>query len=418
MKNIRLIPDEDLGRFLEILGDAYPGFDYPRGGDLEAARKRMEKKNLEKRASIWGYYRNNQLLGGIRFLDYTMNLFGNRILAGGGAGLGVDLLHKKEHIAREVMEFFFKHYRRKNSPVAVLWPFRPDFYRQMGCGYGSKIREYRVRPADLPRGAGKKHMRFLKREDMKAANDCFNRYALKTTGMIEETLEGRLRRFDLSKALRYVGYVRDGKVLGYFLFKFERGSADNPLDNNIVIPRIIYESPEVLSEMMTFLHSQLDQIERVVFYTSDDEFHFAFHDPRNGANRLMPSVYHECNVAGVGLMYRVINTRLVFEVLANHNFGGQNLKLKLRAKDSFLKANDSSLVIHFRDGKPKIKSLDTPYQVQIDLDIADFSSMLLGSVKFGSLYNYGLATISDPRYVDQVNRLFATDKPPICMTDF
>ncbi len=58
------------------------------------------------------------------------------------------------------------------------------------------------------------------------------------------------------------------------------------------------------------------------------------------------------------------------------------------------------------------------HDVSLRLDIAEFSSLLAGSVDFCSLYRYGLAEISDPAYIRTVNRIFAVEQKPICTTSF
>ncbi len=50
--------------------------------------------------------------------------------------------------------------------------------------------------------------------------------------------------------------------------------------------------------------------------------------------------------------------------------------------------------------------------------MAEFSSLLMGSVRFSSLYRYGLAEISDQGAVDQIDKLFGVAAKPICTTPF
>jgi hypothetical protein len=52
------------------------------------------------------------------------------------------------------------------------------------------------------------------------------------------------------------------------------------------------------------------------------------------------------------------------------------------------------------------------------MDIAEFSSMILGVVDFYDLHRYGLAEISKPALIDKVNRLFKTIRRPITPTQF
>jgi predicted acetyltransferase len=56
--------------------------------------------------------------------------------------------------------------------------------------------------------------------------------------------------------------------------------------------------------------------------------------------------------------------------------------------------------------------------VEISLDIAEFSSLITGATTFRTLLAYGLAQISDANYADTVHQLFYTPNKPICHTAF
>jgi hypothetical protein len=58
------------------------------------------------------------------------------------------------------------------------------------------------------------------------------------------------------------------------------------------------------------------------------------------------------------------------------------------------------------------------YDVEVGLDVADFSALVMGTVRFRSLHDYGLAEISDPGAIDTLDRLFRTERKPICTTPF
>lgn len=418
MSKIKEIPMKEIDAFIDVFADAYPAFPLNTPEDKKRVKERFRKRSKDKRMSWWGMYDAGKFLGGFILYDYTMNLFGHKVLAGGAGALCVDLAHKKEHVARDLMKFYFRHYRKQQSPIAVLWPFRPDFYKQMGAGLGATNHVYKVRAIDLPKGKSKKHVRFLGKTDMKALNDCYNRYVDRHTGMIEENMVNRVTRFEIGTASRHVGVVKKGRIEGYMIFTFVRGKETNFVDNHIKVVEMVYETPEALSELMTFLHSQADQINRVIFHTDDPDFYHYLKDPRNDSGNLSEPVYHESHVAGVGIMYRVLNTRRIFEILHDHDFGGQTLRLKLTVKDSFLKENDSSFVIHFTDGKPEIKAKSARSDVSLEMDVADFSSLLLGAVGLKSLYFYGAAKISKTDYLERLHKLFATEEKPICTTSF
>ncbi len=113
----------------------------------------------------------------------------------------------------------------------------------------------------------------------------------------------------------------------------------------------------------------------------------------------------------------MIDTPGLFSLLKGHDFGGQSCRLKLDIRDSFFPENDGSTIVHFTHGQPTVAE-NGEYDVAVGFDVAEFSSLVMGSVRFRSLVQYGLATISDPGAVDTIDRLFRTDKKPICTTPF
>ena len=416
MNRIGKIPTRDLDDFITLIVNAYPAF--------EVSTKEQKKKlkeyfiQLEKgdpTISNYGLYRAGKLLGGMKFYDYTMQLFDTRIPVGGVGMIAVDLVHKKEKICKEMVSYFIRHYDQKGYYMTALYPFRPDFYRKMGFGYGTKQNEYKIKPADLPRGKSKEHIRFLGKKDEKAMVDCYNRLAGQTHGMFFRS-KYELAKFR-RKGVRTIGYKKGDKIQGYVAFSFKSAKLTHPLLNDIQIIEMIYENREVFSELMTFLHTQDDEINRIIYDTQDEYFHFAPFDPRDDSQTFFAPVYQQSNIQGVGIMYRVINTSGIFKALASHNFGGQNCRLKLTVADSFFPKNEGSYLIHFNNGKPSLKR-SCGSDVEIKLDVSDFSSMLMGCINFKSLYNYGLAEITDAAFIDTVNGLFLTSDKPKCLTSF
>lgn len=417
MSPIKRITAGRYAEFIDIVANAYPGMGIP-NTDEDKKRVRERLLTLERndpKIKSYGLFREKELVGGMRLFDFDMTLFETGIPVGGVGLVAVDLNHKKERVCKELIEFFHQHYLEKGACMTALYPFRPDFYRKMGYGYGPKLSQYSIKPADLPRGKTREHICFLTNRDFPAMEACYNRYAEKTHGMMKR-MKHELPGFE-RRNLRMVGYKSGKNVLGYMAFSFKNLKKDNFILNDIIIEQIIYENRDALREMMAFLHTQADQINAVVFNLLDDNFHFLPFDPRNNSQNLTAPVYHESNIQGVGLMYRIIDMNGLFAVLAGHNFNGQNVKLKIAIRDSFLPQNAGDYIVHFADGRPAVKN-KAAFDVGIEMDIAEFSSMLMGCVDFRSLHNYGLAEISDMKYLDTVNRLFLAEQKPVCWTQF
>ncbi len=417
MYDIRKPNENDYPEMVRIVAEAYPGI----GIFSEEARKkteeRLRKVGDDRRVQYHCAFSGDKMVGLMRLHDFEMNVHGVKMLAGGVGNVAVDLVHKKAHVAKELMEFYLDHYEKKQAPLAILWPFRHDFYRKMGFGLGARTHRYAIKPQDLPSVGDKNKVRFLTADDVTAMNDCYNRYVPTRTGLIYEHEILWERYFKNQQKTRFVGFEQNGILRGFFCYEFATGKAEGFLDNNMEISWMIYESSEALLGLLSFLHAQLDQVNRVVLCTPDDDFYFALSDVTNGSGNIFPSVNHESHISGVGIMYRVLSLRRLFEALTGHDFGGVDLKLKLSIRDSFWPKNAGSYLLSFKGGKVSIAD-GGDADCEIGLDIAEFSSMVLGAVRFESLLRYGLATISDNSLANVVDDAFACAEKPFCLTGF
>ena len=398
-----------------IFVQAYPGTKITSVEERKAFKQRLVEFNEEDpTTTFYGLYREEELLGIQCFYDFSMSFLGTTVPAGGVGQLAVHLTHKKEHVAKEMVLFFLNHYRQRGRPLLVLYPFRPDFYKQMGFGYGPKMNSYRIKPASFPRGTSKEHVRALTNNDRQAVVDCYQRYAARTHGMMAKEAREVRRMFETEANVIY-GYERDGQIQGYIVFAWKHG--EHFVHNDLLISEFIYETPEALSELCTFLHTQADQVNLVLLETQDDYLHFLLRDPRNDSGRLFNSVHHESNAQGVGLMFRVADVAGIWGWLSGRDFGGQTCTLRLTVEDSFLPENAGSTLLRFQEGGVQVLGEGNP-EIDVSLDISDFSALLLGTVDFRSLVRYGLATISDTSYVNILNRIFAVEQKPICISRF
>jgi predicted acetyltransferase len=354
------------------------------------------------------------MVGGIRMIDFKMHLFSHLISVGGALMVCVDLLHKKEKVAKELICGFIDYYRGQGSPMVALYPFRAGFYRKMGFGYGTWIKQHKVKPAAFP-GSGKKgNLVYLDSKDQDAVGDCYKRFAVKRNGLFEK-IGPNYNLLFRRKDNRIVGY-RDGeRVLGYISFTYRRESVN---DRYMVLDEIVYENSEVLNGLCSFIRSQADQFEWVLVNTQDEMLQFLFDDTGSNSHlRIFDDVHEQVSTTAVGIMYRVINLPLLFENLAEYNFNQQNLKLKITISDTLCPENSGSIVACFVHGKVSLSEENT-YDVEIELDVADFSSMFMGTVTFSALEQLGRVKISNDQYLDTVNRIFLTNQKPMCMTYF
>ena len=413
---IRKIPLRDLDDFISIISNAYPAFGVTSDQERKKMRQRLVMVSKDPTIAHYGVYRNRKLVGGMRTYDFNMNLFSLETMVGGVGLVAVDLLHKKQKACRDLIMYFINLYRKKGSSMVALYPFRPDFYRKMGFGYGTKLNLYRIRPEDMPSEGSREHLRYLAPGDRKAFHECSDRFWKKHHGMFK-IKKHEIDNFFKNPAAKTVVYEDHDRILGYLSFVFKRADDENVLKNHIVVRELVYENRDVLHELLAFLRVQSDQISQILFPTQDDMIHFMVKDPRDGSENIIPVIVHQTNTQGVGVMYRVIDTRKIFRLLANHQFGHHSYRLKLSIHDSFLKENSGSVIVKFDDGHVSVMK-GGRYDVEVSLDVSDFSSLLVGSVDYGSLYLYGLTDISDQQYIETVTSTFKVEQKPICHTTF
>jgi predicted acetyltransferase len=403
--------------FIDIVINAYPGIMQNTTDFKERFYNNLvDLQENDDSINLFGLFRNNKLIGGMRIHNYKMNLFSQTIDVGGVGLVAVDLLHKKEKVAKEIIDYFIHYFKELGTSLVMLYPFRPDFYKKMGFGYGLKMNQYILMPSSFPNIVNKEGVLFLDESNKELVRDCYNRYASRTHGMIYKT-NNQLNSMFKNPNQKFVGYMNDGRLEGYLQFSFEKVREDNFFTNNLLIKEYIYENPLAFAKLNSFLHSQADQIQSVVLNSQDNSLQYLFHDPRNGSNRIIPSVYHETNTSGVGLMYRIIDINTFTNQLNHVNFNNVTCSFSLKLIDTFLSDESSTYFISIKNGQLSISD-DNKSDFEIELDISDLSSLLMGAIDVSRLYHYGLLKIDNINYLETLEKLFMNRKEPICSTAF
>lgn len=179
MSDIRKLTEEDVD-LVSIMVNAYPAF---RPENIAKHRENFLRAMAEDSTiEFYGLFRDGKMLGSIRLHDFRMQLHSVRIAAGGVEMVAVDLLHKKEKVCKELIQFFLDRLRDQGVSMALLYPFRPDFYKQMGFGFGSKMHRYSTPPAQIPRRGDKNNVRFLTVADREELRAFYNRKMEQTNG--------------------------------------------------------------------------------------------------------------------------------------------------------------------------------------------------------------------------------------------
>ena len=419
MNEIRLLKaDDDFIRFADIATNAYTAISpYTEEAKLHLKQLLQKKQENDDTLDFYGLFENEKLIAGMRTHTYEMNLHQTMIQVGGVGQVAVDLLHKKEHAAKALIEYFLTLFRSKNISLVALYPFRPDFYKKMGFGYGSNIYQYSLQPASFAKGPTKQHLGFASIANEVKIKACYNRYVQKKHGMFYKT-DSEWQVFFKQRELRLVAFEKDNDILGYIAFSFRKCHDTNFLLNDLVIKEFIFETPEALLELSTFLNSQADQVHRIEWNTHDENIRFFTSDARNGASHLIPSVYHPSSTAGIGLMYRIINIEQFIQQLQPKTMNTLSIVWQLTVLDSFFEENNIQLTLQTKNGFLEIIDSSTPIDVSLTIDIAELSSLFMGVISLKELYMYSKVQISNCTYMQMLNDLFISFEKPVCTTAF
>ena len=408
----------DYRRWIDLCADAYPVVKLQTVAQRNAAFE--EQRDLAQRQPehrLVGAFRDGVLVGGMRVYDFTMNVRGAQVFTGGVGSVAVGLAYKRRGIARDLIAGFLREYRERGAALAVLYPFRPAFYRKLGFGYGTKLNQYRIALDSLPAGGARDCVHRLERRDSEQFLALYARVQARTNGLIRRETWRAAQRLE-AETMYTFGYDDGGSLRGYLTFEFRLGKPGTTNRNELYVHELLYETPAALAGLLAFARSQSDQFSALIINTQDPDLHVLFDDPRNGSDRtLYPPIHHETNAQSLGLMYRVIDAAQLVRAVGDVTFGDLSATVRVDLADAFLPQNAGSNVIAFTGGRPALAVAGSPADVDLAIDVIDFSALIAGSVRLRSLVAYGRAVLAKPEWLARLDAAFAAE-PPQCLTRF
>lgn len=365
--------------------------------------------------------RDGALVGAMRLYDYQMNVRGRDALAGGVGAVAVSRVHKRQGIARAMIAWYLDDYRRRGAPFAVLHPFRLDFYRALGFGYGTPVRRYRLAPATLRDDGARGTVRFLGEDDLDALVACYERVRRTTHGLIAKHRAPTVRAL-ADAAIRHVAVEEDGEVRGFMQTSAVVGGVPAGVDelrnrDELIVRELVYEDERALAALMGHLRSQRDQFARVVFETQDEAFYLASTDPRDGSDlAVAPPASHRVAETGLGMMYRILDVEAALGYLPA---AAAPFTLRLDVDEAFAPSAGGARTFRFGPhGAPRADDARTPPDATLSIGIADLSSVVMGSLRLRDVVRHRLATLQPRAKLDLVDTAFRADEPPQCTTRF
>jgi predicted N-acetyltransferase YhbS len=404
-----------------LLADAYPVMRVTTAEALAKHTDALKEVAAHPGTAIVVAERDGALVGVMRLYDYQMNVRGLDALAGGVGAVAVSRAHKRQGIARAMIAWYLDAYRRRGAPFAVLHPFRLDFYRALGFGYGTPVRRYRVAPATLRDDGARGTIKFLGESDLDALLACYERVRRNTNGLIAKHRAPAARALG-DAAIRHVAVEEDGEVRGFMqtsvlVAGVSAGGDELRNRDELIVRELTYEDERHLAALLVHLRAQQDQFARIVFETQDEAFYLAATDPRDGSDlAVAPPASHRVAETGLGVMYRILD---VEAALAHLPAAAAPLTLRLDIEDGFFPQTGGTRTFRFGPhGAPRPDDAGTPPDATLSIGIADLSSVVMGSLRLRDVVRHRLATLEPRAKLGLVDAAFRADQPPICTTRF
>lgn len=334
---------------------------------------------------------------------------------GAAAYVSTNFLHKKEHIARNLLRVLMGYYTKLGTAVGCLHPFNPEFYRKMGYGHCMEAYFYMPRTSAIRSFGHKENLSYAEAGDREEVLDYYRAWAARTNGATVHHYMDPHRIFDMP----YVVVCRkNGRITGYLTFEFIEVDHYTDMYHDLCVREMIYDDLDTLEQFMTFLASQFDQIERVRIYSPDPYLHHMFCNPDSGENRAHDGCIHEIGRRTMGNMIRLFDIPGYFAVQSHCQYPvSRPFTLALDVTDTFLPQNNGMFLLRIEGNTVTLVPNGTP-DVTLTTDISDLSSFVIGAAPLKELVRLGRVQLDDSSYLSEIQHAIGWDEKPCNYTYF
>lgn len=418
----RLTPD-DLPTYTDIYLNSYPS-----GKSIsEECYNRFYNRNLQslleyEHVNFFGLFEDKALTAIMKLIDFNINLFGEMNKATGLMSLAVHPLYKKKGAAKEMVKFFEKYTVESGAIVSMLLPFRVDFYRKMGYGYGTKLDEYRIPTVQLPVCKDISKLRLIKKDELEKVLTCHSAFVKKYHGAVDK-YEEEIRDMVNDDETRRIGYFEGEELKGYAAFDFISESEVNYSLNRIEVSELVYSDSEVLRSLIGGLRLQEDLAQNIVIRTGEADFYHLLDSPQDISGNYINYGFLQTNVSAMGTMYKIPSVKAFVENTKNRKFPIDDLKIAFRVNNEFKSIEERFSISFGTDNNKKYSNWSYSEDfydaaAEIECNLSDLSSLLMGSADLAPLVRLGIVKIRGEYETDRLDRLLHCNQRPFTNTDY
>lgn len=409
--DIRFIKPDEVGQLARNVVTGFPS---------KTPKELLENMPNELREPEEGRYLGcfddqGTLIGSTLLMEFEMNIRGKLMKMGGTAYVSTNFLHKKEHIAKNLLRVGMGFFSKTGTAVGALHPFNPAFYNKMGFGYCNESVMYSPRPQYIRSYGDKSGLSYAKPEEEEEILEFYRSYARKTHGATIHPFMDRHRIFDMPYV---VVCRRDGRITGYLTFEFVEVDHYTDMYHDLAVRELVCEDMETLKQFLTFFASQVDQIERVRIYTYEEYFHMFFTSPDSGENRAFDGAIQEIGRKNMGYMFRIFDLKEYFRQQTHcERPVSRDFILQLQIEDDFMQDNNTGILLQIQGEQVRLVEEGRPH-VALRAGIADFSSFVMGAIPLKDFLWAGRMQCSDASYRQDIQNALGWSQKPKNYTYF
>lgn len=421
-REVRIITPDLIDEYITIYLNSYPAYkDLSEDGVLGYKTKYINSMKNDENITFVGLFEDGKFIALMKLIDFSMNTFGRMQHAVGLMSLAVHPMHKKQGAALDMVRFFEAYTRETKAAVAMLLPFRIDFYRKMGYGYGSRLDEYRIPTINLPKFEDISCIKFLNSEDTYQMLECQRKFAGLNHGMVVK-FEDEIRDMFSDNQSKRIGCFRNGKLQGYAVYTFVSESDVNYTLNRIEIKELVYLEPDVLKAFLGFFRNQSDLAQTVVIRTGEEDFYHILPSAQDISGNYIDFGFLQTNISAVGTMYKIVDLDNFVSLTDYRRFPLADITVGFDYYDE-LSHTSKSFAVKFSGNDNLYSSwspapFDAPCDVRIECRLSDISALFMGSCRLSSMVRLGNMRLSDPSFEAFLDSLFCCKQRPWTNTDY
>lgn len=393
---IRAIQSKEVSDYCRLQFRAYPSMKFGSKADWEAYVERTEKSLDDKEFTKYGCFINKQLVGSLILFHYQINYLGEWVPIEGVGSVAVDLLHKREHICKYMMEWAEKTMLSTGVPLAFLFPFRPDFYVPMGYGYGPIQYHYEIDPSRIPHEGDKKNLQYLTTEDIPMLKEFENKLDPLFHGYIKKQ-DREISDFFDRISFQKIGFVKNKKLEGWLIFNTQQPDPKNFLRSHLYIYEWWNGTLEARMAFLSFLYSQKDQYEKIIYNTVDPTLMHVLSDPRSDTQKMVPPfISHPVGQISTSIFYSVLDVKNIMQRIIAYKGKEKAVPFDWEIQKPFPEPHTERISWAW-ESKSAIKKpiLSTAQSIA--------SSLLMGSLSLVDAVRWNLATVYPEKYLLVLN---------------